>query len=165
MSAPEGNQFWKARSKSGRDKIFKTPESLWSAAEEYFQWIEDNPLLEGKAAQFQGKFVYGDVKKMRAMTIYGLCRFLHINFKTWQLYKERDDFIHITNEIEEIIKEQKFTGAAADLLNANIIARDLGLADKKEVKSTSANYQIPEGSTPKEAMQAYLDAIKENNDQ
>ena len=33
----------------------------------------------------------------------------------------------------EIIRTQKFAGAAADLLNANIIARDLGLADKNEV--------------------------------
>jgi len=37
MPAPKGNQFWKARSKSGRGKIFRTPKSLWKAAEEYFQ--------------------------------------------------------------------------------------------------------------------------------
>lgn len=125
-----GNQFWKARSKSGRGKIFKTPKSLWKAAEEYFQWVEDNPLKESKATQFQGKFVYGEVNKMRAMTIVGFCRFVHINFKTWQLYQGRKDFIHITGEIEDVIYDQKFSGAAADLLNANIIARDLGLTEK-----------------------------------
>lgn len=135
MGAPKGNQFWKARATHGRDKIFKTPENLWVAAEEYFQWVEDNPLKEGKASQFQGKFVYGKVNKMRAMTIYGLCRFIHINFKTWQEYQKREDFTHITREIESVIYEQKFSGAAADLLNANIIARDLGLADKKEIKA------------------------------
>nr|WP_261640834.1 DNA-packaging protein [Erwinia mallotivora] len=37
---------------------------------------------------------------------------------------------------EQIIYNQKFTGAAADLLNANIIARELGLADKREVQQT-----------------------------
>jgi hypothetical protein len=57
---------------------------------------------------------------------------LHIDFTTWEDYRKRNDFIHITREIEEIIKDQKFAGAAADLLNANIIARDLGLSDKKE---------------------------------
>ena len=35
--------------------------------------------------------------------------------------------------MKQIIKTQKFEGAAAELLNANIIARDLGLADKKEL--------------------------------
>lgn len=33
--------------------------------------------------------------------------------------------------VEQIIRQQKFEGAAAELLNPNIIARDLGLADKK----------------------------------
>lgn len=37
------------------------------------------------------------------------------------------------HEAEEIIRRQKFEGAAADLFNPNIIARDLGLADKSEL--------------------------------
>lgn len=155
MAAPKGNQFWKARSKSGRDKIFQSPENLWEAAEEYFQWTEDNPLKEGKATQFQGKFVHGEVNKMRAMTIYGFCRFVHINFKTWQLYQEREDFIHITDEIEGIIKEQKFTGAAADLLNANIIARDLGLKEQTEVDIIFA--QISDQCTDEEWEEEHSD--------
>jgi hypothetical protein len=127
-----GNQFWKARSKHGRDKIFATPGALRDAAEEYFEWIEQNPLREEKIFQYQGAIVDGSISKMRAMTITGLCRFLHITLPTWEEYKKRNDFSYITREIEEIIKDQKFAGAAADLLNANIIARDLGLSDKKE---------------------------------
>jgi hypothetical protein len=38
-----------------------------------------------------------------------------------------------------VILDQKFTGAAADLLNPNIIARDLGLTDKKEVSGDLLN--------------------------
>ena len=136
MAAPKNNQFWKARSKHGRDKIFATPGALRDAAEEYFEWIEQNPLREEKIFQYQGAIVDGSISKMRAMTITGLCRFLHVDFKTWEDYKKRNDFIHITREIEEIIRDQKFTGAAADLLNANIIARDLGLKDSSEVEST-----------------------------
>ena len=34
---------------------------------------------------------------------------------------------------------QKFMGAAADLLNANIISRDLGLADKKDHTSSDGS--------------------------
>lgn len=46
MSAPQGNQFWKQRSKHGRDNLFATPELLADAAEEYFQWCKDNPLVK-----------------------------------------------------------------------------------------------------------------------
>ena len=133
--APKGNQFWKARSKHGRDKIFETPEILWEASEEYFQWVEDNPLMELRGTQFQGAYVTKEFPKMRAMTITGLCIFLDIDQSTWEDYRERKDFIRITKKVEAIIYAQKFSGAAADMLNPNIIARDLGLADKKEVKS------------------------------
>lgn len=46
------------------------------------------------------------------------------------------DFSGITTQVEEIVRTQKFEGASADLLNANIIARDLGLADKHEGTTT-----------------------------
>jgi hypothetical protein len=70
---------------------------------------------------------------MRAMTIEGLCIFLDIEQRTWLNYTKREDFIPVTSRACEIIRTQKFAGAAADLLNANIIARDLGLADKNEL--------------------------------
>ena len=43
MAAPKGNQFWKIRSRHGRTKLFETPELLWEAATEYFEWCEANP--------------------------------------------------------------------------------------------------------------------------
>lgn len=133
MSAPLGNQFWKARSSHGRAPIFASPEALWDAASEYFEWVEENPLYEAKAFAFQGMVTVENLPKMRAMTIMGLCIFLDISTRAWIEYKGREDFIPVTTRIDEIVRTQKFTGAAADLLNANIIARDLGLADKSEL--------------------------------
>lgn len=133
-----GNQFWKARSKHGRDKIFKTPEELWSACEEYFQWVEDNPLWEIKSYMYQGAPVQDQVPKMRAMTIGGLCIFLDIDRSTWTAWKTQEDFSSVVARVEEVIRDQKFTGASADLLNPNIIARDLGLVDKREEKQVKS---------------------------
>jgi hypothetical protein len=137
MSAPLGNQFWKLRSKHGRDKLFATPALLWEAAIEYFEWYEENPLSEAKAFAFQGEIIMATLPKMRAMTLSGLCLYLHCNeqyFKTFkaQLPEGEKDFNTVIEQIETTIYNQKFQGAAADLLNANIIARDLGLADKRE---------------------------------
>ena len=128
-----GNRAWEARSSHGRNPIFAAPDDLWSAVVEYFQWVDDNPLYEEKVFNGKDGIVRASIAKMRAMTISGLCIFLDIDRKTWDAYRERPDFIHIVTRAEEIIRDQKFTGAAADLLNANIIARDLGLAEKSEL--------------------------------
>ena len=156
MGAPAGNKFWEARSSHGRKPKFATPDYLWNACVEYFEWVEKNPLFEQKAFCFQGAVTYATVPKMRAMTISGLCIFLDISVQTWLDYKGRKDFIDITTRVETIIYNQKFTGAAADLLNANIIARDLGLKDESRV-----DHQSSDGSmSPQTKEDAILDAIK-----
>ncbi|MEE6129151.1 terminase small subunit [Chryseobacterium arthrosphaerae] len=136
-----GNQFWKFRSKHGRDKLFATPEELWTAACEYFQWVEDNPLPETKVFQHQGKVVKEVVPIMRAMTLGQLCFYLHCNEAYFRQFKKRltnkdDGFSTVIADIENVIFTQKFQGASGNLLNANIISRDLGLADKKEVNAS-----------------------------
>jgi hypothetical protein len=133
MSAPVGNEFWKARSSHGRNPLFATPDDLWKACSEYFEWTEANPLWEDNLVTFQGTAKHEPTAKMRAMTLSALCIFLDITLKTWHNYKNNEDFLHIVNQVEEIVRTQKFQGAAADLLNPNIIARDLGLADKSEL--------------------------------
>jgi hypothetical protein len=132
MPAPEGNSFWRVRSSHGRKPIFASPQELEDACEEYFEWVEANPLKEAKPFCHQGVVTIAELPKMRAMTLDGLCIFLDIDRVTWRNYCAREDFITVTARVEDIIRTQKFAGAAADLLNANIIARDLGLADKSE---------------------------------
>lgn len=133
MSAPRGNEFWKARSSHGRSPKFASPAILADACEEYFQWVEDNPLWESKPFAYQGEVTIAALPKMRAMTIGGLCLFLDIDQTTWADYRGREDFSLVTTRVEATIRAQKFEGASADLLNPNIIARDLGLADKSEL--------------------------------
>jgi hypothetical protein len=133
MAAPVGNSFWKARSSHGRKPIFPSADDLWAAASEYFEWVEANPLKEEKVFNGKDGIARADIAKMRAMTITGLCIFLDISQQAWSEYKQRDGFGDVTTRIDEIIRTQKFEGASADLLNANIIARDLGLADKAEL--------------------------------
>ena len=137
MAAPKGNQFWKLRSKHGRDKLFTTPELLWDAACDYFEWCDNNPLQEEKIFHYQGETSKDTSSKMRAYTTTGLCLYLDCNTQYFNNFeknnKESKDFSLILTRIRETIFTQKFVGAAADLLNAGIIARELGLIDKKEV--------------------------------
>ena len=139
MQFQKGNKFWLARSSHGRNPIFSNPEQLRNACYEYFQWVEDNPLYEEKIFHAQGVITKDTVAKIRAMTISGLCLFLDICENTWTNYKKQPDFLSITLEVEKVIYNQKFAGAAADLLNSNIIARELGLADKQQNEHTGAD--------------------------
>ena len=133
-----GNTAWRSRSTHGRNPKFKGPDELDDACNEYFQWVEDNPLIGVESVKFQGFGRTMPMPKMRAMTLDGLCTFLDISDETWRKYREKTDFIGVITRVERIIRTQKFEGAAADLLNANIIARDLGLSDKKDVEHSGS---------------------------
>ncbi|KKL52832.1 hypothetical protein LCGC14_2281560, partial [marine sediment metagenome] len=71
-----GNQFWKARSSHGRNPKFSDKNVLWEACLEYFQWVDEHPLLEDKVFHTAGIITRTTVDHMRAMTIDGLCLFL-----------------------------------------------------------------------------------------
>jgi hypothetical protein len=164
MGAPKGNQFWKARARHGRDKIFSTPDALWDSACEYFQWVEDNPIVEYKVTQFKGDPVDLESNIMRAMTEEGLCVFMGVNTRYLSEFNNRldlntdegKDFSTVIDRIKGVIREQKFTGAAAGVLNPNIIARDLGLRDDQKVDHTSSDGSM----SPADSSAAVLEALK-----
>lgn len=134
-----GNRFWEARSSAGAKPIFSDAGKLRKSCMEYFQWVDDNPLWEMKAFSFQGTVTQEAIPKMRAMTQNGLCLFLDISEDTWRRYRDNPDLCEVVGWADRIIRDQKFGGAAADLLNANIIARDLGLKDTSEVDHKSSD--------------------------
>lgn len=134
MAAAKNNQWWKLRAKHGRDKTFSSPEHLWESCEQYFEVTEKR---KWNKTDFRGK----DAEKViipteTPFTLQGLCLFLGIDVRTWNDYKNLEshkDFHPITTHVEQIIYVQKFEGATVGAFNANIIARDLGLVDKKEI--------------------------------
>lgn len=152
MAAPKGNAFWKARSTHGRNPIFTTPEQLFDACLQYIQWVEDNPLQAVELVSYQGESRLEAVPKMRAMSIGGMCIFLDIATVTWREYAKRDGFSPVTTRVEDMLRAQKFEGAAAGFLNANIIARDLGLADKSELTGANGGpIETKDATDPREA--------------
>ena len=149
MAAPKGNKYWEFRNKHGRDYKY-TPEKLWEEAIKYFQWIEENPLWEEELFAYQGQVTRERKYKMRAMTITGFCLFADIDESTFFSYRNNKDFINIIMRIEKTIYSQKFEGAAATLLNPNIIARDLGLREqtdntnKNTIEYVNVSKQFPD---------------------
>lgn len=141
MAAPKNNQWWKLRTTHGRNKIFKTPEILWDACQEYF---EETDKRKWNKVEFKGS----QIKKVLVptetpYTIAGLCLFLGVNSKYFNDFKyalrnktdkKSLDYSEVIERVEQIIYIQKFEGATVGVFKENIIARDLGLSDKTQLQ-------------------------------
>lgn len=143
MAAPEGNQFWKLRSKHGRDKIFATPDVLLEACNDYFE-VTDKRVWN--KIEYKGSDVIKvEIPTSVPYTLTGLCIFLGVNSQYFGDFKKTcsEDFSLVIRNIEEIIYTQKFEGAAVGAYNANIIARDLGLSDKQDLTNNGEAFPAP----------------------
>lgn len=158
----QGNRFWEKRSRHGIKPTFPEGEEgarmLLEACTDYFTWAEDTPLMEEKLFSFEGIVTTHDTPRIQALTIIGLCLFIDISSKTWRDWRtSRPDLGSVIEWAEDTIRQQKFVAAAAGFLNANIISRDLGLADKTEISGPNGGpvETIGKEMTTEEAADAY----------
>lgn len=141
MSAPKLNQFWKLRSKHGRDLIFSTPEILWEAAVQYFEATDARKWIK---KDWVGKDAHEVMRETETpYTISGLCLYLDVSREWWNKFKNenREDFLQVLTRIENIIYTQKFEGASVGAFNPSIIARDLGLKEQTDITSNGKDLQ------------------------
>jgi len=140
MAATPGNQWWKLRSKHGRDAIFSTPEILESACEEYFKATDERNDWDGQNwVGKDGEEVV--VKKKVPYSLKGLCVFLGVSshyfseFKKSETFKSNKDFLEVYTRIEDIIQTQQIDGSMMGYYNASLTARLNGLVDKTDMTS------------------------------
>lgn len=124
-----------------------TPTELMQKAREYIEDTKARPIMQNAIHQRSGEII--QIPLQRPLTIEGLCNYIGITVKTlhnWEKpqqepktdeERERNaSYLQIIARIRQLIYEDKLTGAAVGIYNANIIARDLGLTDKREVETT-----------------------------
>lgn len=136
MAAPKKNQFWKLRSKHGRDKLFATSELLWEAACEYFEWCDSKPWKVTKTKSKGKNKETEETPTQCPYSLSGLMIYLNVGEAYWRQFKDSnldEDFSTVITRIENIIKTQQLEGAMVGAFNANIVARINGLADKQEL--------------------------------
>jgi len=128
------NDYWKLRKDMSADGRKLSVQEFTDKCQEYIDFCINNPLKE---VDYRGKDATEVVlPKMRAMTLYGLCNYIGIDFTTLQEWGKDKKYSNIVSRVKDLFYTQKFEGAAAGMLNPSIIARDLGLADKQEIKET-----------------------------
>lgn len=116
---------------NGAKKIFETPEALEAKMKEYFNWVESRPIIVPEVGGKDARVV--DVKKMHAPTKQGFCAFAGIIHNTYCTYAKRPGYKEVCSIFDSIIFSINFAGAAAGAVSHMLIARQLGLSDKKEV--------------------------------
>jgi len=185
MAAPKGNTFWTKRSKHGRDKIFASPELMLEAFEEYCSHVEKNPFYEVEKGQGNtSKVVAGfdengnpvlkdnvlKMPKMKPFTLEGVSLFFGAH-KEYLLSFERDlkktdpqreGFLQVINIIKDTVRTQKFSGAAAGFFKENIIARDLGLADRVNSENVNHNFNMNSHPLEKDEIKEIGNALEDN---
>lgn len=134
-AAPKSNQFWKLRSKHGRDKLFATPELLWDAACGYFEYCDSNPWKVTKTKLKGKKKETEETPTQCPYSLSGLMAYFDVSKSFWNDFKKggHEDFSVVITRIENIIETQQLEGALVGAFNANIVARINGLADKQEL--------------------------------
>lgn len=146
MVAPKGNEFWKLRSKHGRDKIFSSPEEFLNEAYKYFENADKSPWYKNEAIKGgpdAGKII--KIPTQRPYSAKALCIFLGITEDTFRNYENNEkyqEFFEVFKHVRDIIDANQFEGATVGAYNANIIARQLGLVDRTH-NDTNINTKIP----------------------
>ncbi len=139
--APKGNAFWAMRTKHGVDKLFKEPDTLWQACVEYFE-ATDARTLNSEEIGTGSRNYTKTIKKRVPYTLMGLCIFLDVNTGYFRDFKKNIEgktdklskgFSVVITRVEEIIFHQQYEGATIGDFNHNIVARALGLVDKKDI--------------------------------
>lgn len=127
-----GNKEWLKRTRSGIKPKYETPEALLEKCIEYLEWVEDNPIMIAEAVKHQGIGTLMEVPVRRPPLMAGLWSHLGIVATTWGGYKQNPEMLEVIIEVETRIRSAKLEGAMANQFNQNIIARDLGMTEKKE---------------------------------
>lgn len=133
--------------KLGRPKKIESPERMWELFADYIAYTDANKWESGeliKSGELAGVTVR--VMKREPYTWSGFQVYLLMQGTITVLdeYKSNrkggyEEFSSIIKMIDQVMYRNKFIGATVGDFNANIIARDLGLAEKSvtEVKDTT----------------------------
>lgn len=151
----KGNQVWRLRKKNGSVTKYQ-PGELLDKFEEYVDYCLRNPLQELQLVKFKEHYEEADVAKMRAMSVKGFCTFAGISESTFNYYKRKLDLAEEAELIQLYCENAQYEGAAAGLLQHQIVARMIGLADKKEMKVTVEDMNEQEALEELRALQAEL---------
>lgn len=146
----KGNEFWKLRTKHGRDKLFSDPVLLLETAYEYFKLCDRSPWVRPELVKYQGDATEYEISLGRPYSMDGFTIYLGVsgayfraakaNIKT-KIEQKRataieEELLETIQMIETICYTQSLEGATVRVFDAGIITRRLGLTENMQINQT-----------------------------
>lgn len=143
MPAPKGNQY--AKGHKGTEKKF-TPQQWADAIQNYFDYCDKNPIYKNEALKSGDRA--GEIIRIptaRPYLIEGLCDHANVSLQTFYNYLEAEgweEYFEITARARNRIYQQNIEFGYVGAYDSNLVARKLGLADKKELRAELKEQKI-----------------------
>lgn len=132
------------KAKGGRPRKFVTPAKLLDAFREYLDDRKERVINMSKfdVGSVGESFINKEEKRVKhhPLSIADFCVFVGCSREWWKSLP--DEFAEAKSLISDYIFTFQLKGAENGEFNANLVARQLGLADKKEVSASGEGLTI-----------------------
>ncbi len=142
-----------------RPRRFNSPDELWEAFCDYVEYCEKNPWYKTEPTK-QGLVQVPVGKPLTFMGFSAYCGLTHQGLLNYGELKGREDFFEIFTRIREIIDNHQYEGAAVGVYNHTLIARRLGLVDKRQ-NDVTVNDVTNYDDVSNDELQARIQLLKE----
>lgn len=120
--------------KPKKDARSYTATSLWTVWVDFVKWNNANPIEAIKKVVQRGLVVEYTIPKYRPYVKSEFLRFAGIHRNTWEKWKKsRPELLHVIEDIEDMIIEQRLIGGYTNQFNTTITSQDLGLTTKVDM--------------------------------
>lgn len=131
----------------------ESPELLWSYFKSYCDLVDSTPW---KKTDFKGKDATPVVYEFFApytwqgfnIWLFNAEIIANLTHYQYNLNNAYEDFKEVIQLIDKVIYDRKLTGASLGFYNHAIIARDLGMVEKKQVEQNTTILNLGSGVDP-----------------
>lgn len=143
MPAPKGNRFGVDSENFKKPKAYPTVGDWANVFLQYLEEMNDkvwNKKEAIKSGENAGTLI--DIPTSTPLSIRSFCVFANIHLDTFLNYESKEgyeEYFDITKRMRTVIQSNQIEGATVGAYNSNIIARLVGLSEKKEHKHEGLN--------------------------
>lgn len=147
---------------------FHSPADVIEAFCEYVEWVNERPIRKPMGKDKDGDIIWADMP--RSLTMPGFRAFAGIGQPAWSSYtrgkrgndeEQKEEFREVTLMIQDFIHSHKLEYGLLDIFNAGLVARLVGLAERREISGPDgeAIRTINSGMSQEEAAEAYRETL------
>lgn len=139
-----------------------TPEQVFDMAVKYFEWAESNAIKSAETSSFQGRTYQDEVKKPRVFTWAGLKLFCGWSEGAITKWRKEPGYCDVMAFVDTVIHEQKYQLAANGIINAGMVAKELGIDKPAQVnvEAVANAEQTIQSVTADEVKEAVIDILE-----